>query len=147
MLDPQNLVTISGGFVADPELVASGKILKVRIGVDYAASDKDSDNTSGYFDVVYYLKDGNDFVNKNAKFVATQVDQGKMKKGSTVAVIGRLVHERWKQDEQNRSRVVIVAEHMTYGNRSSSGAKSDSTSTDSGAASAPAANTSVPTSF
>ena len=65
MLDPQNLVTISGGFVADPEIV-NGKILKARLGVDYAGSEKDSDNNSGYFDVVYYLKDNSDFVNKNA---------------------------------------------------------------------------------
>ena len=38
MLDPQNLVTISGGFVADPEVVNDGRILKARLGVDYAGS-------------------------------------------------------------------------------------------------------------
>lgn len=149
MLDPQNLVTISGGLIADPEMVANGKIMKVRLGVDYAGSDKDSDNNSGYFDVVYYLKDGNGFVNKNASFVNSQVEASKMKKGSTVSIIGRLVQERWKQDDQNRSRIVIVAEHLTYGQRA--GAKGDSTtsssSSNSSATSAPAANTSIPTSF
>lgn len=142
MLDPQNLVTISGGMIADPELVGSGNIMKVRIGVDYAGSDKDSDNNSGYFDVVYYLKDKNGFVGKNANFVATQIEASKMKKGTNVAIIGRLVQERWKQDDQSRSRIVIVAEHMTYGQRS---AKSDGGS--SSAAEKPASNTSIPTSF
>lgn len=148
MLDPQNLVTISGGLIADPEMVANGKIMKVRLGVDYAGSDKDSDNTSGYFDVVYYLKDNNGFINKNASFVNSQVEASKMKKGSTVSIIGRLVQERWKQDDQSRSRIVIVAEHMTYGQRA--GAKSDGQSSSGSASSsnsAPAANTSIPTSF
>jgi single-stranded DNA-binding protein len=147
MLDPQNLVTISGGLIADPEMVANGKIMKVRLGVDYAGSDKDTDNSSGYFDVVYYLKDNNGFINKNASFVNSQVEASKMKKGSTVSIIGRLVQERWKQDDQSRSRIVIVAEHLTYGQRS--GAKSDgqSSSSSSSATSAPAANTSIPSSF
>lgn len=143
MLDPQNLVTISGGFIADPEMI-NDRIMKVRIGVDYAASDKDSDNNSGYFDVVYYLKDNNGFTGKNASFVAGQVEQGKMKKGTTVSIIGRLVQERWKQDDQNRSRIVIVAEHMTYGQRSA--AKTDG-STSSSSNAKPSANTSIPTSF
>lgn len=144
MLDPQNLVSISGGFIADPEIV-NDKILKARIGVDYAGSEKDSDNNSGYFDVVYYLKDASGFTNKNASWVAGQISASKMKKGSTVTIIGRLVQERWKQDEQSRSRIVIVVEHMTYGQRS--GGKSDSGSPTSNASAAPAANTSIPTSF
>jgi single-stranded DNA-binding protein len=143
MLDPQNLVTISGGIVADPESVADGRIMKIRLGVDYAGSEKDTNNNSGYFDVVYYLKDGNDYANKNAAFVAKQVNEGKMKKGTTVNVIGRLVQERWKQDEQSRSRIVIVAEHMTYGQRAAGKSDSDNTAS----AAKPAANNSVPASF
>jgi len=143
MLDPQNLVTISGGFVADPEIV-NGKILKARLGVDYAGSEKDSDNNSGYFDVVYYLKDNSDFVNKNASFVSGQISSGKMKKGSTVSIIGRLVQERWKQDDQSRSRIVIVAEHITYGQRS---APKDSNSSTTSNQTATAVNTSIPQSF
>jgi len=140
MLDPNNLINISGGLVSDPEMV-NGKILKFRIGVDYSGSEKDSQNTSGYFDVVYYLKDASGFVSKNATFVNTQIDQSKMKKGSSVAVVGRLVQERWKQDEQSRSRIVIVAEHVTYAARSgkSSSDSPKETSTD--------ATSSVPSSF
>ena len=40
MLDPQNLVTISGGLIAEPEMVADGKIAKIRLAVDYAGSEK-----------------------------------------------------------------------------------------------------------
>jgi hypothetical protein len=145
MLDPQNLIHLSGGMIADPEMVADGKIMKFRIGVDYAASDKDSDNNSGYFDVIYYLKDGSNFASKNASFVAGQINEGKMKKGSSVAIIGRLVQERWKQDDQNRSRVVVVAEHISY--TKGSGAKKDGDSSGSSSAEKPAPNQNIPSSF
>jgi len=143
MLDPQNLVNISGGLVSDPEIV-NGKIFKCSVAVDYSGSDKNSENTSGYFDVVFYMKDQNGFVSKNASFVNSQVEAGKMKKGTSVSLIGRLVQERWKQDDKNRSRVVIVAEHISYGQRSG-GSKTGST-TDSGATSAPA-QSAIPSSF
>lgn len=141
MIDPNNLINITGGLVADPELV-NGKILKIRIGVDYSGSDKDTDNNSGYFDVVYYLKDNSGFVSKNATFVGTQIDQSKLKKGSTISIVGRLVQERWKQDDQARSRIVIVAEHLTYSGRS---AKTSSDSTPK--ASSAQSSASVPSSF
>lgn len=143
MLDPQNIITISGGLVADPEMVASGKIMKSRIGVDYSGSEKDSDNNSGYFDIVYYLKDSSGFVSKNASFVDSQISSSKMKKGTSVSIIGRLVQERWKQDGSSRSRVVIVVEHMSYGQRSSS-KSSDSSSSATATAEATAA---IPSSF
>lgn len=145
MLDPQNMVNISGGLVADPELVADGKILKSRIGVDYSGSEKDSNNNSGYFDIVYYLKDKDGFTCKNASFVNTQVTSSKMKKGTTVNIIGRLVQERWKQDGSSRSRVVIVVEHMSYGQRSAK--SSDSSSSDSSSTSSSESAASIPSSF
>lgn len=149
MLDPQNLVNISGGVVADPEVI-NDNILKMRVAIDYAGSEKNSDNKSGYFDVVYYLKDQNGFTNKNASFVATQVAEGKMKKGSSVAIIGRLLQERWKQDEKSASKVVIVAEHVTYGQRSSnnnSGSTASSAKTTESSSSGAQPAASIPQSF
>lgn len=143
MLDPQNLITISGGLVDEPELVASGKIAKIRLAVDYAGSDKDTDNNSGYFDVTYYLKDNNGFASKNASFVATQIESSKMKKGTSVTIVGRLVQERWKQDDQRKSRVVIVAEHIAYAPRSNSKSSDSSTTSSNSESSA----SSIPTSF
>lgn len=113
MLDPRNLINLIGGVVSDPEVV-NDKILKFRLAVDYAGSEKGSDNTSGYFDVVYYLKDGSGYTSKNASFIHGQVQNSKIKKGTKLHLVGRLVQERWRQDDANRSRIVIVAEHASY---------------------------------
>ena len=68
-----------------------------------------------------------------------------MKKGSQIQLAGRLVQERWQQDNQNRSRVVIVAEAITYaGSFQKNGNSSDSSANTS--SSKPAAN-SVPDEF
>ncbi len=113
MIDPRNVVSITAGVVADPELI-NDKIAKLRVAIDYAGSEKGATASSGYFDVVYYLKDGDNFGSKNAKFVHTQIVDKKMKKGSQIQLIGRLVQERWQQEDVNRSRVVIVAESISY---------------------------------
>jgi len=126
MIDPRNIVNLTAGIVSDPELVANGNILKFRIAVDYAGSEKGAGVSSGYFDIVYYLKDGSDFASKNASFVAKQVSEGKMKKGSQIQILGRLIQERWQQDSQNRSKIVVVAEALTYAGGSFQ--KSDSSS-------------------
>lgn len=144
MIDPKNMITLVGGVIADPELVANGGIAKLRIAVDYAGSEKGTGISSGYFDVVYYLKDGNDFANKNAAFISKQISEGKMKKGSQIQLAGRLVQERWQQENQNRSRVVIVAEAITYSGSFQKNNSSDSSS--SSASSKPATN-SVPDEF
>jgi len=114
MIDPKNTIILSAGLIADPELVANGNIVKLRVAVDYAGSEKGSGMSSGYFDVTYYLKDGNEFASKNAAFLANQISGGKMKKGSQLQIVGRLVQERWQQDNQNRSKVIIAAEAVTY---------------------------------
>lgn len=113
MIDPKNVVSVTAGIVADPEMV-NDRIAKIRVAVDYAGSEKNVSGASGYFDVVYYLKDGETFSSKNASFVHSQITAGKMKKGSQIQLVGRLVQERWQQDSQNRSRVVIVAESISY---------------------------------
>lgn len=143
MIDPKNLINISGGVVADPELI-NEKIAKFRLAVDYAGSEKGSDNNSGYFDVVYYLKDSSGFTSKNASFVHSQISDSKVKKGSRLNIVGRLVQERWKQDDQNRSKIVIVAEHIAYASSATSnGAKASSESS----ATVSTSNSSVPDSF
>lgn len=146
MIDAKNVVTISGGVVSEPEII-NDKIAKFRIAVDYAGSEKGSQNNSGYFDVVYYLKDGNDFANSNAKFIHSQITSGKLKKGSPIQLIGRLVQERWQQDNNNRSRVVIVAESVSYAGSSYSKGSSDSTSSSSDSSSDASSSSSVPNQF
>lgn len=141
MLDPKNMVTLTAGIVADPEII-NDKIAKFRIAIDYAGSEKGSQSTSGYFDVTYYLKDNTGFTGKNASFVHGQISEGKMKKGSQISIIGRLVQERWQQDNSNRSKVVVIAEHVAYAANSSS-KSSDSSS----GSTAKTANASVPEEF
>lgn len=131
MIDPKNVITLTGGVVSDPELVME-KIAKFRVAVDYAGSEKGSQNNSGYFDIVYYLKDGNEFASKNASFIHSQITAKNLKKGSGIQIVGRLVQERWKQDDQNRSKVVIVAESISYvsgGQKSGTKASSEGSST------------------
>jgi len=141
MIDPKNLINITGGVVADPELI-NDKIAKFRLAVDYAGQEKGGDNNAGYFDVVYYLKDGNGFASKNASFMHGQISDSKIKKGSKITIVGRLVQERWKQEDQNRSKVVIVAEHISYA--ASGGSSKSATSTNETAS---VGSSSVPDSF
>ncbi len=111
MLEAKNVVIFQGGIVADPEMVGEN-IVRFRIGVDYSANDKVSNNTSGYFDITYFLNSGD----RNADWVRTQIKEGKMKKGSTIGIVGRAVHDRWvDKDQKNQQRVTFVAESITYG--------------------------------
>lgn len=109
MIEGSNVVVISGGITRDPEVVGSGAIAKLGLAVDYAANDKAGGST-GYFDVTYFLNDDS----RNAGFVKKQISEGKMKKGSQISIVGRLVQERWTTDEGTRSKVVIVAESISY---------------------------------
>ena len=142
MLDPKNMVNLTAGVVADPEIV-NDRIAKFRVAIDYAGSEKGAQSTSGYFDITYYLKDNDGFASKNASFVHSQITGGKMKKGSQISIIGRLLQERWQQDSQNRSKIVVVAEHIGYA--ASSSLKSDGAS--SSKSEATASNNSIPSEF
>lgn len=110
MIDPKNNVVLTGGIVRDPES-PTPNLLKFSVAVDFAGSEK-SGSSTGYFDITYWLNDDN----KNATFVKSQVEAGKMKKGSQIQLVGRLVQERWttENDDSKKSRVVVVAESITY---------------------------------
>ena len=113
MLESRNVVILTGGVVADPETVGSnGNIIKLRLAVDFSGQEKDSDNKSGYFDVTYYTSNSDN--ERNAKFVKDQVTSGKLKKGSQISLVGRLVQERWTTDDKRGARVVVVAESISY---------------------------------
>lgn len=111
--DARNNGTIVCGLTADPELVGDGgKVAKFRVAVDQAGQDQaHPDNKSGYFDVIMFRNDEN----PNSKFVFGQISDGKMKKGSQVAVAYRLRNARWVSDEGgNRSKVELVADAISY---------------------------------
>jgi single-stranded DNA-binding protein len=69
-----------------------------------------------------------------------------MKKGSQIQVLGRLVQERYKaQDDSPRSRVVIVAESVTYAG--SAKPQSASTSSSPSSPSSQSSYSTVPSEF
>lgn len=111
MIDPNNIVSLSCGVVAEPEVI-NDNIVKFRIAVDYAGNEKGSGNTSGYFDMTYFMN--NDDNKRNAGFVRSQIADGKMTKGSQLRVVGRLTQERWSTDDKKNSRVVVIAESISY---------------------------------
>lgn len=110
MIEGRNVVILTGGIVRDPEVV-NGSIAKFSVAVDFGGSEKGGSNT-GYFDVTYFLN--GDENKRNASFVSSQINEGKMKKGSQISLVGRLVQERWTDDNGNRSKVVVVAESISY---------------------------------
>lgn len=123
MLTGENLVTLSGGVVADPER-PTDNIIKFRLGVDRSGRDSvEPDKDSGYFDITYFLNGGDE---RNSNFVKTQVENGNLSKGSSISVVGRLIQERWEQDGNKRQKVVIIAESISYVSR---GKREDSPAT------------------
>ena len=144
MIDPRNTVILTCGVVMDPETAGNNNdILKLRVGVDFAGSEKGSEQTSGFFDVVYYMNNTDN--TRNTKFVRDQFEAGNLGKGSQIQLVGRLVQERWSTDENKKGqRVTIVAESISY----VKGQKS--ASTDGGATSSSSASSSsgsLPTEF
>lgn len=116
MIDPDNVVVITGGLVRDPES-PNDNLVKFSVARDYAGSEGGKSAT-GYFDVVYWLNSGS----SNADWVKKQISAGNIKRGSQLRIMGRLTQERWAQDGSTRSRVVITAEAISY---ASSGKRAD----------------------
>lgn len=106
MLDPKNVSNITGRLTADPE-TPSENLITFSIAVDYAGPDG-----VGFFDVKYWTN--NEGNTSNAKFLRNQITEGKLGKGSQVQLVGSLRQDRWKSDDGNRSKVLIIAESVTY---------------------------------
>jgi single-stranded DNA-binding protein len=128
MLNAKNIVILTCGIVADPEMVHEN-IAKFRVAMDYAGDEKNSDNKSGYFDVTYFFNEGD----RNSDFVRGQITNGNLKKGSQIQLVGSLRQSRWKnaEDGTSRSMVDVRADSITY---ASSGAKKDDNATTGGGA-------------
>ena len=94
-----NSCTVSGNLTADPEVVADGKITKLRLAVNRTRKvEEEYVEEASFFDVNVF---GN-----FAALVAR-----KLRKGNAATVQGRLEEQRWEDKETgaNRSKVVIVA--------------------------------------
>jgi single-stranded DNA-binding protein len=124
MIDARNFGSITGGLVADPELLgADNNVVRLRIAADYAGKDReDSNNRTGYFNVTMFLNDDN----SNTKFIKGQIDNGNLKKGSQIQVLYRLQQDRWEADGKRQQSVGLIAESISY---AGSGSRESNTNT------------------
>lgn len=95
-----NTVVLAGNVVSDPEArsTSTGKsIATIRLAINNPLNDKDT----VYIDV--------DAWEKQAEFVTNYV-----KKGSAVAVTGRLKQDTWEKNGEKRSKILVVAERVSF---------------------------------
>lgn len=109
MSNAKNFVSLTGNLTRDPERITD-KVVKLGLAVSrsgHNSADK-ADNT-GFFNITYFLND-----TPNGKFVASQLDSGKLKKGSGISLVGELRQERWVKDDKQNSTVVVIADTIDY---------------------------------
>lgn len=111
-----NSVRILGRLTEDPK-VFKNAFITFRIAVDFAGNDQTNpENKAGFFSMKMFVNENN----PNSKFVLNQVNDGKMKKGSSVAIDGRLVQDTYtNQEGVKQTAVAIVVDDMTYAGGSS----------------------------
>lgn len=113
MINKRNIVTLEGGLIRDAVVGLDGKILEFSIGVDNAGSEKGVDKPSGFFDCKAWMTPSDYAPAAFAQQVKSLLDDGILVKGARVGVVGRLQHERWKNQEgKTSSRVVILVESL-----------------------------------
>ncbi|MDA3823281.1 MAG: single-stranded DNA-binding protein [Bacteroidales bacterium] len=100
-----NSILIEGNLTKDPDLSytsSSAAVCKFPIAVNrkYKVNDQMQDEVS-YIDIEAWNK------------IAESCSQY-LTKGRGVRVVGRLKQERWQQNGQNRSKIIIVAEHIEF---------------------------------
>ncbi len=100
-----NSVLLEGRLTADPELSYTSKgtaICKFSIAVNrkYKTDTSTQDEVS--------------FVNIETWNKTAEACSSHLAKGRGVRVVGRIKQERWKQENRNRSRIIIIGEHIEF---------------------------------
>ena len=124
MIDARNCGNLTAGIVIPPETIVmnGGKIVKLRVAVPFAGSEKGSEDNRGFFDVTYYARE----TESNAKFVLSQIEAGNFKPGTTLQILYRLQQERWEGPEGKKgNKVVLVAESISYAGGNSTTTKEE----------------------
>jgi hypothetical protein len=104
------MVIIQGGLTKDPE-VYEDKVVHLSVAVDNSGNEKGVKNAPGYFDVKIWMTPSKMTPEVTTEALKTAINEKTLKKGAKISVIGRLIHERWKDDTGKRSsRAVIMAE-------------------------------------
>lgn len=94
-----NQVSLSGNLTADAELKYTNNGTIITIFTLAVNRTWDGKETASFFDVKLFGKLG-------------EAIHAWLRKGKPVIVGGRLQQERWEQDGQNRSKVVVVADFV-----------------------------------
>lgn len=113
MISNTNMVSLQGNLVKDAEFNESVGVLNFTLALNFAGSVKDSDNNTGYFDVKMWLRDSPYVAPHILETVKRDIAEGRLAKGAKVSVVGRLLQERWTDDNgKTNARVVVVAENL-----------------------------------
>jgi single-strand DNA-binding protein len=98
-----NRVVLTGNLTADPELVADGRVCKLRLAVNGREKRQGEwQDYASYFDVTVFGAQG-----QNCKQY--------LAKGRPIAVDGRLRQRRWTTPEgQNRAAVEVIADSVQF---------------------------------
>ncbi len=99
-----NVVVLIGRLTRDPEArytVSGVAVTNIGLAVERPFTNREGERETDFFDVVCWRK--------LAETVANN-----LRKGRLVAVQGRMQQDRWQQDGQNRSKVVVVADQVRF---------------------------------
>ena len=99
-----NTCVIIGRLTRDPEsryTVGGVAVTNFALAVERPFKNRDGEQETDYIDVVSWRK--------LAETVAANLTKGRL-----VAVQGRLQQDRWQQDGQNRSKVVVTADKVQF---------------------------------
>lgn len=114
MLTKKNLIILEGGLTRDAEVFESAGVVHLSIAVDSSGAEKGVPNASGYFDAKVWLTPSKYTAAATAENVKNLIAEGALVKGTRVGIVGRLVHERWKDKETQKpmARNVIMVENL-----------------------------------
>lgn len=113
MINPRNSWTFWAGVVADPEvkeLSGGTRVAELRLALDRAKrSSIDKEDTTAWLDAVVY-----DNGDRDSKFIFDQITDGKLKKGSQIAVSAEYREDEWEQDDKKRQRTKVHINGIAY---------------------------------
>ena len=134
ILNVEGYANLIGNLTADPEIfkTSNGRLARLRVAVSNAGRSHKSDSRTGFFNVTAFLNDDQDFL-------ARQIDDGNLKKGSGVHIVANLDFNEYEdKDGNNRSSVGFICHQFSYrsggggSNGDNSNNSSSSSSNDSG---------------
>lgn len=114
MIKANNTVILSGGLTRDPEMENNDSLVHFGLAVDGAGREKDVKYPAGYFDVKFWLTDSKFSATAAVEDVKSGLSNGTLKKGTRIQVVGSLVQERWTKDGQKFSKIVVMAESISF---------------------------------